>query len=88
MTRKSATACFSAAFVQLRKDRPDAFRVVPSQAGGEQDSSPASPLPGADRIMNHTIFLGTYPGLTEGQIDYMVKVIRDFAEKNDVALKC
>jgi CDP-6-deoxy-D-xylo-4-hexulose-3-dehydrase len=41
--------------------------------------SDASPLPVADRIMNQTLFLGTYPGLTAEQIDYMVKVIRDFA---------
>ncbi len=38
-----------------------------------------SPLPGSDRIMNQTIFLGTYPGLTTDQIAYMVKVIREFA---------
>jgi hypothetical protein len=25
------------------------------------------PLPGADRIMNHTIFLGTYPDLAKDQ---------------------
>ena len=56
------------AFVQLKRDNPNAFRVA---------SSP-SPLPGADRIMNHTIFLGTYPGLTKEQIDYMIRVIRDF----------
>jgi CDP-6-deoxy-D-xylo-4-hexulose-3-dehydrase len=38
-------------------------------------------LPVADRIMNQTLFLGTYPGLTSGQIDYMVKVILDFCER-------
>ena len=53
------------AFVQLRRDNSAAMRIV-----GE--------LPGADRIMNQTLFLGTYPGLTRDQIDYMVKVIRDF----------
>ena len=37
-----------------------------------------SPLPGADRIMNQTLFLGTYPGLSKDQIDFMVQVIRDF----------
>ena len=54
-------------FVQLRRDNPSAMRI-------------AGELPGADRIMNHTLFLGTYPGLTMEQIDYMVKVIRDFVE--------
>jgi CDP-4-dehydro-6-deoxyglucose reductase, E1 len=56
------------AFVQLRRDNPAAMRV-----SGE--------LPVADRIMNQTLFLGTYPGLTSGQIDYMVKVILDFCER-------
>jgi dTDP-4-amino-4,6-dideoxygalactose transaminase len=49
------------------------------------DHPPSSPLPIADRIMNHTLFLGTYPGLTVAQIDYMVKVIRDFVEAKRAA---
>jgi CDP-6-deoxy-D-xylo-4-hexulose-3-dehydrase len=81
------------AFVQLKRDNPAALRVVdcsisrssasssssdlqPSTFGPSDGSS--SPLPVADRIMNRTLFLGTYPGLTAEQIDYMVKVIRDF----------
>lgn len=55
------------AFVQLRRDNPAAMRV-----SGE--------LPGADRIMNQTMFLGTYPGLTPEMIEYMVQVIRAFVE--------
>jgi CDP-6-deoxy-D-xylo-4-hexulose-3-dehydrase len=54
------------AFVQLRRDNPDAMRV------------PAE-LPAADRIMNQTFFLGTYPGLTSDQIDFMIDVIVKFA---------
>jgi CDP-4-dehydro-6-deoxyglucose reductase, E1 len=53
------------AFVQLKKDRPYGMRC-------------AGELPQADRIMNQTFFLGTYPGLTAEQIDHMAKVIRDF----------
>jgi CDP-6-deoxy-D-xylo-4-hexulose-3-dehydrase len=53
------------AFVQLRRDNPSAMRV-----SGE--------LPGADRIMKQTMFLGTYPGLTPEMINTMVQVIRDF----------
>jgi CDP-6-deoxy-D-xylo-4-hexulose-3-dehydrase len=52
-------------FVQLKKDRPDSFRVV-----GE--------MTGADQIMNSAIFLGTYPGLTPEMIRYEIQVIRDF----------
>jgi CDP-6-deoxy-D-xylo-4-hexulose-3-dehydrase len=59
------------AFVQLRRDNPAAMRV-------------AGELKGADRIMNQTMFLGTYPGLTKEMIAYMVKVIRDFADSKAV----
>ena len=52
-------------FVQLRKDRPAAFRV-------------AGELPGADRIMNEAIFLGVYPGLAPAMMDYEIEVIRAF----------
>lgn len=56
-------------FVQLRKDRPESFRVT-------------GDLQGADALMNEAIFLGTYPGLSQSQLDYEIAVIRDF-----VALK-
>jgi CDP-6-deoxy-D-xylo-4-hexulose-3-dehydrase len=52
-------------FVQLKKDRPDAFRVV-------------GDMPGADEIMNRAIFLGTYPGLTREMLDYEIETIRAF----------
>jgi CDP-6-deoxy-D-xylo-4-hexulose-3-dehydrase len=53
------------AFVQLRKDSPNAFRVL-------------GPLPGADALMREAIFLGTFPGLTAPMIDYIVSTIRTF----------
>lgn len=55
-------------FVQLRRDRPDAFRVV----GGVE---------GADEIMNTAVFVGTYPGLTVPMLDYMVETIRNFCRR-------
>ena len=52
-------------FVQLKKDRPEAFRVI-----GE--------MKGADEIMNQALFLGTYPGLTGAMIEYEIETIRKF----------
>lgn len=54
------------AFVQLRKDRPEALRIV-------------GDLKGADRIMNESIFVGTYPGLTKGMLDYIVETVTKVA---------
>ncbi|MFZ0615803.1 MAG: lipopolysaccharide biosynthesis protein RfbH [Chthoniobacterales bacterium] len=78
-------------FVQLRKDRSEAFRMV-SATGKALTASElelqlststaangaASPLPGADAIMNQALFLGTYPGLTKEMMDYEIKTIRAF----------
>jgi CDP-6-deoxy-D-xylo-4-hexulose-3-dehydrase len=78
-------------FVQLRKDRPEAFRVI-SAIGKALTASElelqlststaangaASPLPGADAIMNQALFLGTYPGLTREMMDYEIETIRAF----------
>ncbi|MCE2960090.1 MAG: lipopolysaccharide biosynthesis protein RfbH [Luteolibacter sp.] len=52
----------------------------PSPASSLRPPASSSPLPAADRIMNQTMFLGTYPGLTGEQIDLMIKVIRGFLE--------
>ena len=56
------------AFVQLRHDRPESMR----QIGDLSDS---------DKIMNHTLFLGTYPGLTAQMLEKEIEVIIDFAKK-------
>lgn len=53
------------AFVQLRRDQPDAFRTV-------------GDLAGADRILHRTLFVGTYPGLTPAMIDFMTASIQAF----------
>jgi CDP-6-deoxy-D-xylo-4-hexulose-3-dehydrase len=52
-------------FVQLKKDRPNALRVV-----GE--------MTGADEIMHQALFLGTYPGLTAEMLSHEIAVIREF----------
>lgn len=53
------------AFLQLRKDRPDALRVI-------------GDLQGADRIMKQSLFLGTYPGLTTQMLDYVIEQLHAF----------
>ena len=55
------------AFVQLRVENPQALRVI----GG---------MEGADKIMNNTLFLGTYPGLTEAMLQAEVRVISSFLQ--------
>jgi CDP-6-deoxy-D-xylo-4-hexulose-3-dehydrase len=52
-------------FAQLKRDRPESFRVVGA-------------LDGADEIMNRGIFLGTYPGLSSAMLEYEIATIRDF----------
>ena len=54
--------------VQLRKDRPEAFRII-------------GDLKGADQITNEALFIGTYPGLTRAMLDYMVDTVRAFVKK-------
>lgn len=61
------------AFVQLQRDRPDAFRVI-SQA---QDGS----MPNADEIMHRALFLGTYPGLTSEMLGYMITSVRECVDR-------
>jgi len=81
-------------FVQLRKDRPEALRLVsadgraltPAQRENELKASvngaASSPLPGADAIMNQALFLGTYPGLTAEMLGYEIEIVRKFVRGN------
>lgn len=54
------------AFVQLRQDSPCSIRTVGDMVG-------------ADEIMNRTIFIGTYPGLTSEMLAYIINCIQSFA---------
>lgn len=56
------------AFVQLKKDAPESIRVV-------------SDLKGSDEIMNNTVFIGVYPGLTEQMLDYVINSIKAFVHQ-------
>ena len=56
------------AFVQLRRDNPATLRVI-----GE--------MVGSDEIMASTLFLGTYPGLTEAMLTKEIQVIGAFIRK-------
>lgn len=54
-------------FCQLKKDNPNAFRVV-------------GDLKGADDLMNNALFLGVYPGLTPAMLEYEIETIQDFCK--------
>ena len=56
------------AFVELKKENPSTFRV-------------ATEVTGSDQIMNDTLFLGTYPGLTKSMLDFEIDIINKFIEK-------
>ena len=47
------------------KQTPDRFRVV-----GELEKT--------DMIMNNSLWIGVYPGMTREMLDYMIKTIKDF----------
>ena len=51
---------------ELRKKNPDSIRII-----GNCD--------GADYIMNNTLFIGTYPGLTGEMLNYVIDTITDFS---------
>jgi CDP-4-dehydro-6-deoxyglucose reductase, E1 len=53
------------AFVQLKQDRSEAMRITGS-------------LVNSDQIMNNTLFLGTYPGLTKEMLQREIEVINAF----------
>ncbi len=55
------------AFVQLRHDSPQSIRII-------------GDMTGADEIMNRTVFIGTYPGLSQPMLQYIVECINDFAQ--------
>jgi dTDP-4-amino-4,6-dideoxygalactose transaminase len=68
-------------FVQIRKERPEAVRVRGVEGRSLDSATVAELLPGADAIMSGALFLGTYPGLDAGQIDYMIASVREFVRK-------
>ena len=57
------------AFINLAMENPESFRKVGN-------------LEGADKIMNETLFIGTFPGLTKGMMDYIIEEIHQFIKIN------
>ena len=53
---------------ELRQNE-EGFRVVGS-------------LENTDRIMNHSFWVGVYPGMTDEKIDYIVKIIKEAINAN------
>ena len=56
------------ALTQLRQDYPDAVRVV-------------GKLQGADQLMNQCLFIGTFPGLSNRMMNYIIDSINKFCAK-------
>ena len=57
------------AFVDLANSRPGSFRVIGA-------------LENSDTIMNDTLFLGTYPGLTTQMLQKEISVITSFVKSH------
>ena len=57
------------ALVTVQKERPETIRVI-------------GDLQGADQIMNHTVFIGVYPGLTQSMLRYTTDSIIEFVKKS------
>jgi len=55
------------AFVQLLHDQPSSIRML-------------GDMKGSDEIMTNTLFLGTYPGLTQEMLAAEISVITNFVE--------
>ena len=55
-------------FVELRKERPTSMKCI-----GE--------MRGSDEIMNYTLFLGTYPGLTKEMLYHEIRTIKGFVNR-------
>ncbi len=53
------------AFIEIKKENPESYRIV-------------SHTKCSDEIMNNTLFLGTYPGLTKSMMDFEIKVINNY----------
>jgi len=56
-------------FVTLKEMAKEEGREVPFRIIGD--------LSGADRVMNESLFVGTYPGLSEDQLEHIVSVIKN-----------
>jgi CDP-6-deoxy-D-xylo-4-hexulose-3-dehydrase len=55
------------AFTSIKRDLPDAYRII-------------GDLAQTDYIAEHCLFIGTYPGLTNAMLEYMVETIRTFVK--------
>ena len=53
------------AFTELKRQSPGSFRVV-----GSLDNS--------DHVMKHSLFVGTYPGLTKSMLDHEIYLLKSY----------
>jgi CDP-4-dehydro-6-deoxyglucose reductase, E1 len=57
------------AFVQVLQDAPESIRKI-------------GDITGADEIMNRTFFIGTYPGMTQAMLNYIIESVHEFVKKS------
>ncbi len=70
-------------FDEMRKTG-HGFRVVGSSAVSSDSPIPRFPdsaLPVTDRIMRDSFWVGVYPGMKEGMLEYVIQRIREYAKR-------
>ena len=58
------------AFVEMKNADPNSLKIIGT-------------LEGSNCIMEKTLFIGVYPGLTDEMIQYMITTIIEFVDSHD-----
>ncbi|MEI8356119.1 MAG: DegT/DnrJ/EryC1/StrS family aminotransferase, partial [Deltaproteobacteria bacterium] len=65
-------------FDEMRKSG-EGYRVIPNSTFQQLDASTLLPI--TDRIMRDTFWIGLFPGMREGMLEYMTSTIREFCSR-------
>jgi CDP-6-deoxy-D-xylo-4-hexulose-3-dehydrase len=55
------------------------YRVIPNSTS--QRFNPSTPLPVTEAIMRDTFWIGVYPGMTDGMVEFMIETIQGYARR-------